>query len=426
MLERLRFFVRPRPRSSAALRFILFTALIDMISIGLIIPVLPVWVGHFTHSQAEQALYFGMITFSFSIANFFGSPLLGALSDSVGRRPVLLIGFCGLAINFFMTALSTTITVLILARLIGGVMQSNLSVANAYVADITPADQRARQFGLLGAMFGVGFILGPVVGGLLGAFSIHLPFYVAGSLALLNLAYGYFVLPESLPVERRSVFHWKNANPLTSLRALKNNNGVGPLLVVVAASGLAQFMLYTTWVLYTSFKFGWGPLENGWSLAAVGFVSALIQGVLLGRLLQRFSPIRLTLFGLLSSTIAYVLWGLATESWMMFAIIFFNLFGSCVSATLQSIISSSVDAKSQGKTLGLVSGINSLMAVMAPLIGAPLLGLVSDLPKGDWRLGTPFYFCAALQALALVLAILHFRGSHQLTHSSQVKDPPHG
>ena len=153
-----------------------------------------------------------MITFSFSIANFFGSPLLGALSDSVGRRPVLLIGFCGLAINFFMTALSTTITVLILARLIGGVMQSNLSVANAYVADITPADQRARQFGLLGAMFGVGFILGPVVGGLLGAFSIHLPFYVAGSLALLNLAYGYFVLPESLPVERRSVFHWKNAS----------------------------------------------------------------------------------------------------------------------------------------------------------------------------------------------------------------------
>jgi hypothetical protein len=172
-------------------------------------------------------------------------------------------------------------------------MQANVSVANAYVADITPPEMRARRFGMLGAMFGVGFILGPVMGGLLGAIDLRLPFFVAGTLALLNLLYGYFVLPESLPPERRRAFEWKALNPFGALRGLAQTKGVGLLVAVVACSGLSQFVLYTTWVLYTTFKFGWGPLENGWSLAAVGIVSAIVQGLLLGRLLRRFSPRRL-------------------------------------------------------------------------------------------------------------------------------------
>jgi len=178
---------------------------------------------------------------------------------------------------------------------------------------------------------------------------------------------------------------------------------------VVACSGVAQFVLYTVWVLYTTFKFGRGPLENGWSLAAVGVVSAITQGLLLGRILKRSSPRRLAVLGLISSTLAYLLWGAATQSWMMFAIIFVNVLGATVSASIQSIISSAADASNQGKTLGAVSGLNSLMAVIAPAIGAPLLTMVSHLPQGDWRIGTPFYFCAVLQAAALVLAILHFR-----------------
>jgi DHA1 family tetracycline resistance protein-like MFS transporter len=335
--------------------------------------------------------------------------MLGALSDRYGRRPVLLLGFCGLALSFIATGLATAVWMLIVVRLMSGAMQSNLAIANAYVADITPPEGRAKRFGLLGAMFGVGFILGPVVGGLLGAISLRLPFFVAGSLALTNLLYGYFVLPESLPARRRHAIHWRAANPVASLYGLTQLKGAGRLVAVVACSGLAQFVLYTSWVLYTTFKFGWGPLQNGWSLAAVGVVSAVAQGLLLGRLLKRFSPQRLAVLGLVSSTLAYAAWGAATQGWMMYAIIFVNVLGATVSASIQSIISGAADARSQGKTLGAVSGLNSLMAVLAPTVAAPLLVLVSRLPQGDWRIGAPFYFCALLQGTALLLAVAHFR-----------------
>jgi MFS transporter, DHA1 family, tetracycline resistance protein len=394
---------------TAAMPFIMLTALVDMISIGLIIPVLPVLVGSLTGTQTDQALWYGVVTFSFSVANFFGSPFLGALSDSYGRRPVLLIGFSGLMISFFTTALASSIAMLIVIRLVAGAMQANISVASAYVADITPAEQRAKRFGMMGAMFGVGFILGPVIGGLLGSINLRLPFYAAGCLAFLNLMYGYFVLPESLPVSRRHAFEWKTANPISSLRRLTQLKDVAPLAVVVACSGLAQFVLYTCWVLYTTFKFGWGPRENGWSLAAVGVVTAVVQGLLLGRILRLISVRRLAVLGLTSSMLAYALWGAATHSWMMYAIIFVNLLGATVSSTIQSIISSAADAQNQGRTLGAVGGINSLMAVIAPAIGAPLLTMVSHLPRGDWRIGAPFYFCALLQAAALFLTVAHFR-----------------
>lgn len=399
----------PRRDRAAAMPFIMLATLIDMMSIGLIIPVLPALVGDFTGSQADQAFWYGVVMFAFGLANFFSSPILGALSDAHGRRPVLLLGFCGMAVSFLATAVATALWVLIAVRVVSGAMQANLAVANAYVADITPPEERARRFGMLGAMFGLGFILGPVVGGLLGAIDLRLPFLAAGSLALVNLLYGYFVLPESLPAERRRAFQWKAANPVSSLRGLAQLKGAGPLVAVVACSGLAQFVLYTCWVLYTTFKFGWGPLENGWSLAAVGVVSVIVQGFLLGRLLRWFSPRRLAVLGLVSSTLAYLLWGAATEGWMMYAVIFVNLLGATVAATIQSIISSAADARSQGQALGAVGGLNSLMAVIAPVLGAPLLAMVSHQPPGDWRIGMPFYFCALLQGAALVLATLHFR-----------------
>jgi DHA1 family tetracycline resistance protein-like MFS transporter len=402
---------------TAAMPFIMLTTLIDMLAIGLIIPVLPALVGSFTGSQADQALWYGVVTFAFGLANFFASPILGAVSDGHGRRPVLLLGFCGLALSFFLTALATALWMLIAVRLVSGAMQANIAVSNAYVADITPPEERAKRFGMLGAMFGLGFILGPVTGGLLGAIDLRLPFVVAGSLALVNLLYGYFVLPESLPADRRRAFAWRSANPVSALRELTQLKGAGLLVMVIGCSGLAQFVLYTTWVLYTTFKFGWGPLENGWSLAAVGVVSAIVQGVLLGRLLRRFGPRRLAVLGLLSSTLAYALWGAATEGWMMFAIIFLNLLGATVAASIQSIISSAADARRQGQALGAVGGLNSLMAVVAPVLGAPLLTLVSHLPKGDWRIGAPLYFCALLQAASLMLAVIHFRRTQALARS---------
>jgi DHA1 family tetracycline resistance protein-like MFS transporter len=407
----------PDPRLAtgrpAAMRFIMLVVLIDMLAIGLIVPVLPALVGQFSANPADQTYWYGAVTFSFALASFVGAPILGALSDRFGRRRVLLIGFCGLAFNFFMTALSSAIWMLIVSRIVGGGMQANAAVANAYVADITPAEERAKRFGMLGAMFGIGFILGPVLGGVLGGIDLHLPFFVAGGLALLNFVYGLFVLPESLPVERRRAFDWRRANPLTSLKDLASLQGTGLLVGVLACAALAQFTLYTTWVLYATFKFHWGPTENGWSLFAVGVVSAVVQGGLLGRLLKRYSPQRLAVLGLISSTLAFVGFGLVTEGWMMYVVIVANVLGNTVSAALQSLISGAADGTKQGQTMGSVSSLNSLMAVIAPMLGAPLLGMVSHLPAGDWRIGAPMYFCAALQALALVFAILHFRQSRR-------------
>ena len=396
----------------AAMPFIMITVLIDMLAIGLIIPVLPALVGAFSGSQADQAYWYGVVAFAFGMANFIAAPILGALSDQYGRRRILLLGFLGLGINFFGTALATSLWMLVAVRIVGGAMQANAAVANAYVADITETQDRARRFGLLGAMMGLGFIVGPVMGGLLGAINLQLPFWVAGALTMLNLVYGYYVLPESLPEENRKPFHWRAANPFLALQALAQLKGVTPLVGVVAFSGLAQFILYTCWVLYTTFKFGWGPLENGWSLAAVGVVSVAVQGFLLRHMLKRFEPQRLAIIGLVSSVLTYALWGAATQGWMMFAIIGFNIFGVTVTAAVQSMISSAADASSQGQTLGAVSSLTSLTAVIAPVLGAPLLAMVSHLPRGDWRIGAPFYFCAALQLVSLLLAVLHLRGHH--------------
>ncbi len=399
----------------AAMPFILLTVLIDMVSIGLIVPVLPLIVGTFTSSPVEQTFWFGVVTFTFGVANFFASPVLGALSDRYGRRPVLLLGFSGLALSFIVTGLATALWMLIAVRMFSGAMQSNIAIANAYVADITPPEQRARRFGLLGAMFGIGFILGPVMGGLLGAIDIHLPFFAAGALAITNWMYGWFVLPESLPPEKRRAFEWRRANPLAALKGLSQLRGVGPLVVVIGLASLAQFVLHTSWVLYTTFKFGWGPAQNGWSLFAVGVMSALVQGFLLKYLLARFSPQRLAAVGLFASALTYLGFGLASEGWMMYPVIIVGtLIGGGAQASIQSLVSNAADGRTQGTTMGSVASLSSLMAVIAPIISAPLLGVVSHLPRGDVWIGLPFFFCALLQTIGASVAIAHFRRQRTL------------
>jgi len=397
-----------RREREAAMPFVMLTVLIDMVSIGLVIPVLPVLVGHFTDSPQEQAFWYGAVVFVFGFANFIGSPILGALSDAYGRRPVLLLGFCGLGLNFFATGLATQLWMLMCVRVIGGAMQSNQAVANAYVADITPPEQRAKRFGMLGAMFGLGFIVGPVMGGLLGKIDVQLPFFVAGGMAMLNLAYGFFVLPESLPPSSRKPFNWRRATPYTALKSLTKLHGIGVLVAAIACSALAQFVTYTSWVLYTTFKFGWDTEQNGLSLAAVGIMSVIVQGLLLGRLLKFFSPRRLAIVGLLSSSIGYFFWGFANQGWIMYAVIFGNVLGYTVQASIQSIISTAAHKDDQGATMGAVSSINSLMVVIAPLFSTPLLAVSTSFVRDDWRSGAPYYLCALLQACALILAFIQF------------------
>jgi DHA1 family tetracycline resistance protein-like MFS transporter len=396
------------PRRPATV-FVLAAILLDILGIGLIIPVLPRLVGELAGSRDAQTWWYGALVIGYGAMQFLCAPLLGALSDRHGRRPVLLAGIGGLAVMFLVPALTSSLWVLLASRIVGGMFAANLAVAQAYIADVTPPNKRAAAFGKLGAVFGLGFMLGPALGGVLAEFDLRLPFFVAAALAALNFLYGLFVLPESVPRDRRTPFDAARANPFSSLAAITRLKGVGALVVVIALMGLAQFLLHTTWPLYTEFRYGWSPLMIGISLFLVGVVMVLVQGVALPRLLRRLGEVRLVLAGLASAMLAYLGYGLATAGWVVLCIISVNLLAYAVGPTLQGIVSRSVDAAEQGRAMGALASLASLTAVIAPMIGTPLLAQVSDLPPEDWRVGTVYLLAAALQALALALAAWHFR-----------------
>jgi len=395
-----------------ALPFILITVVIDVMGFGLLLPVMPALVGEFTSGRDAQTYWYGAMIVTFGLTQFVCAPILGALSDRYGRRPILLLSIAGLGSMFLLTALATSVQMLVVLRVMGGALAANFSVANAYVADITAPEKRARSFGMIGAAFGIGYIVGPMVGGLLGAIDIRLPFYVAAVLSVTNLLYGWLVLPESLsPRARaeRAPLDFRRLNPIGSLYGLARLRNVGVLVAVIALASLAQFILHTTWVLYTQFRFGWGPRETGLSLFVVGLTAALVQGGLLGPLLRQFGERRLVIAGLVSGTLAYVAYGLTTVGWLMYVFIFANLLAFAIGPALNAIVSKAADPKEQGLAMGSLSSMNSLLAAAAPLIGAPLLAEASHLPAGDWRIGAPFFMSATLSLLALMLAVAHFR-----------------
>jgi DHA1 family tetracycline resistance protein-like MFS transporter len=391
-----------------AIGFILVTLLIDVMGFGLLLPVLPALVGEFTGSRDAQTYWYGAMIVTFGLTQFFCSPVLGAISDRFGRRPVLLGSIAGLGAMFLFSALATSLTGLLVARVVGGVLAANFAVANAYVADLSTPENRARSFGLVGAAFGIGYIVGPMVGGLLGSIDIRLPFYVAAGLSAANFLYGLIVVPESLPPERRKPIQWARANPITSLHGLTRLKSVGVLVIVIAAANLAQFILHGTWVLYTDFRFGWGPRETGLSLFAVGLMAALVQGGLLGMLLKAYGERRVVIAGLASGAVAYVAYGLTTAGWVMYVIIVANVLAFAVGPALHAIVSKAADPSEQGLAMGSLTSLSALMAVAAPFIGTPLLAEVSHLPAGDWRIGAPFFMSALLALVALTLAAWHF------------------
>ncbi|MGH8674229.1 MAG: MFS transporter, partial [Burkholderiales bacterium] len=313
-------------------------------------------------------------------------------------------------VSFFVTAVVTQLWLLVAIRLVSGALMANAAIANAYVADITPPEKRAQRFGLLGAMLGLGFILGPAIGGILGDIDVRLPFVVAGSGGLVNLLYGVFVLPESLPPERRRPMNWRAAlNPLAALVRLRDLKGVGGLVAVIGLGSLAQFILQTVWVLFTTFRFGWGPQQNGWSLFAVGATGLVMQGFLLNRLIARLGAQRLVLAGLASAALCHLGWALATQGWMMYAFIALNLLSYAVVPTIQSLVSAAADERTQGQTMGAVAALSSLASVLGPVVGAPLLGLVSHLPPDDWRMGAPFFLTSAFLLASVAIAAAQFR-----------------
>lgn len=398
------------PKASAGnLNFVLICVFIDMLGIGLIVPVLPLLVGAFVSGREQQALWFGVMSMVFGLMQFIFMPMLGAASDHVGRRPVLMYSMAGMCANFLTTAWAPNLACLFIGRVIGGMSSASMSVASAYASDISTHENRAKSFGKVGAAFGLGFICGPMLGGLLGSVDLRLPFYAAAGLSAANLVYGYFMVPESLPAGRREPFRLARINPLAALGRLLRRQDIRGLVAVYALATFAQMMLQSTWVLYTTFRFGWTPRDNGIALFCVGLTAAVVQAGLLAVLIRRFGEVRLSLLGLASGGITYLLYGLATQGWMMYVFILCNLLAFAAGPALQGIISKSSAASEQGELMGSLQSISSLGVIMMPLAGTAILGAVSHLPSHDWRIGSTFFVCAAMQAAAVAIARRYFR-----------------
>jgi len=400
----------------AALAFIFVTVLIDILSFGIIIPVLPHLVVELVGgSIAKAAVWTSAFGTLFMLMQFVCSPIQGALSDRFGRRTVILISSFGLGVDFIVMALAPTLWLLFLGRGVSGICAASFSTANAYIADIIPREKRAAAFGMLGAAFGVGFIVGPALGGLLGHFSIRLPFWAAAFLALVNFCYGYFVLPESLPPERRSArFDWSHANPLGSVLLLKRYPQVFALATVFFLLALAQYAINSTYVLYTDFRFGWGPQAVGWTLALVGVCTAIVQAGLVPRLMPKLGERRMILTGLCFSVAGYLAFGLAPTAWIFVVAIPVFCAAGLAGPAAQSMVTHLVDPKEQGRLQGALTSLQSLAGIFGPALFANLFALfISDHAPVTHLPGVAFVLAAALVLVALWLtehATRHLRG----------------
>ncbi len=391
--------------------FILVTVFIDVLGIGIIIPILPELVKDFVGgSTADAGRWFGIIAATYAAMQFFFAPILGSLSDRFGRRPIILISLFGLGVDYIIQGFAPSIWWLFVGRIIAGVMGASFTTANAYIADVSGPENRARNFGLVGVAFGLGFIFGPALGGFLGEFHLRLPFFGSAALALINWLYGFFVLPESLPPDKRGHFSWEKANPLGSLAVLRTYPLVAGLAVSFVFIGLAQRGLEVVWVLYTGHRFGWDEGTNGLSLALVGFMAILVQGVLVQPFIKKFGERRSILFGLVVATLAFFGYGMASEGWMMFAVIIFGALGGVSGPAIQGLIAGTVASHDQGKIQGAITSLMSLTSIAAPLIFAA--GLFSYFTSDAAPIelpGAPFLLGSVLWAVSFLILLRLFR-----------------
>jgi len=382
----------------AAIAFILFTLLIDIIGIGIVVPVLPELVKGFVGGDASTAgFYVGIIAATYSLAQFLCAPVVGALSDRFGRRPVLLGSMFGLGIDYIIQGFASSIVWLFVGRLVAGVMGASFSTANAYIADVSNEKTRARNFGLVGAMFGMGFIIGPTLGGWLGGIDLRLPFFVSAGLSLVNWLYGFFILPESLPPESRSTFSFAKANPLGSIQYLRMYPIVAGLALAFVCSSLAQRGLENVWVLYTGYRYGWNEVTNGTTLGLVGFMAVIVQGGLVRPVVRRFGPRRVAIAATLISSVAFLGYGLANVGWMIPCVIVFGALGGLAGPAIQSIVAGQVPSSDQGKIQGALTSLISLTSVVSPLIfTSGLFGYFTSSSAKFPLPGAPFFLGSAL------------------------------
>ena len=390
----------------AALAFIFVTVLIDVLAFGVVIPVLPQLIKHMAGDSFVDATHWVfVISTCFAAVQFVCTPIQGALSDRFGRRPVILISNLGLGLDFLVMALANTLPLLLVARVVSGMTSASFSTANAYIADAVPVEKRPGAFGMLGAAFGIGFVLGPVLGGTLGHIDLRLPFYVSAGLALLNFCYGFFVLPESLPRERRSArFDWKRANPVGSLLLLRRYPQVFSLAWILFLGQLAHYVLNTVFVLYADYRYGWKEQAVGLVLALVGVSNIVVQALLIPRLAPRLGPVRMLMLGLSFGAIGFLLQGLAPVGWLFLASIpFLALWGFAGTAT-QTIATRQVDPHEQGRLQGAFASLQSFAGIWGPALHTQVFAAAIG-PFAAWHLpGAPFLVACALLLLALAIA----------------------
>ena len=394
------------PRRPPALLFILLTALIDVMGIGLIIPVLPGLVKELAGSEAGGARFIGVLTAAYAAMQFIFAPILGTLSDRFGRRPVLLLSLAGMVLDYLLLFFSPNLWWLLVGRLIAGVTGASLTVANAYIADVTAPEDRAKNFGRLGATWGVGFILGPMLGGWLGEQGLRAPFLFAAGLTALNFLYGLLVLPESLPPEKRGAASGGSLNPFTPLRALTEYPMLRALTLTFVLLGLAGQVIVSTWVLYTEGVLRWSPLQNGIAFAVYGLLTAGVQAGLISPFIARFGERRTIMTGLVASTLEFVVLSVARSAPVLYLSLVVGALGGLAQPAMQGLISRQVGEQEQGRVMGAITSLNSLVGVFGPLLATSVFAA----GQGAGFPGAAFVLGAVLSILGTLLILGVLRG----------------
>ena len=393
-----------------ALGFIFITLLIDVIGLGIIIPVVPKLIEELTGEGLSRASeYSGWLTFAYASAQFCCAPVVGGLSDKLGRRPVLLAALLGLGLDYVFLSFAPTLAWVFVGRVIAGITGASFTTATAYIADISTPEKRAQNFGLVGAAFGMGFIIGPAVGGLLAGFGSRVPFMAAAGLSLFNFLYGYFVLPESLPSDKRRPFEWRRANPVASLLRLRQYPAVLGLVAALVLIYLAGSATQSVWTFYTMLKFGWTERLVGISLAVVGLFSGLVQGGLVRVAIPRLGAARAIVIGLVCYTVGFVLFAFASKGWLMLAFLAPYCLGGLAGPALQGTISGQVPANEQGELQGSLTSLISATGVVGPLLMTHLFAFFTRPTAPVQFPGAPFLLGAVLTLISVGLAVRSLR-----------------
>jgi MFS transporter, DHA1 family, tetracycline resistance protein len=391
-------------KKQAALIFIFITVLIDILGIGLIIPVVPSLLMEISNmTLSESSFYGGLLMATYAIVQFFSAPILGGLSDQFGRRPLLLASLLGLGLDYIVIVFAPTLAWLFIARMISGLFGGSITVANAYVADISNEDNRAKNFGMIGAAFGIGFIIGPSIGGFLGEFGTRVPFMAAAGLSLLNATYGYFVVPESLGLENRRKFSWKRANPFGTLRQIFKYKQIIGLVISLFFFYVAAHATQSTWAFFTFEKFGWSMKEIGFSLSFVGIMVAIVYGVLVGPIVKKIGETNAIYTGFAFNILGLFLLGFVSQSWMIYAVIVPYAFHGLAGPSIQSIMTGQIPKNAQGELQGGLTSMMTLTAIVGPILMTSIFQYFTNPENSIYFPGAPFLMGTFLAIISIII-----------------------